>query len=200
MSVPPAFWAEKVAAVIMLQFMILLSVLVWLPLLLFQFVNRSYIVLLCWLLIAPIATYFANNIHSSPIYQKEVNLDPSKAPKIKSKGEQLYADANVRLNELLEPNRLVFALLFAVLFIEMLLLKRHRIPLDWTEIWMGLFVVILLASVLFQARRVMFGLRVVTDAFMVPFMGYYIARRLVRRQEDQAACSSGSARSHSECA
>jgi O-antigen ligase len=90
----------------------------------------------------------------------------------------------VRLNELLEPNRLVFALLFAVLFIEMLLLKRHRRPLDWTEIWMGLFVVMLLASVLFQARRVMFGLRVVTVAFMVPFMGYYIARRLVRRQED----------------
>ena len=47
---------------------------------------------------------------------------------------------------------------------------------------MGVFTLILLANVVLKSNRLAFGLRVATDAFIVPFLAYFVTRRLVTSQ------------------
>jgi hypothetical protein len=57
------------------------------------------------------------------------------------------------------------------------------LPFDRTEPWMAVFSLILVSSVFLQSNRLAFGLRITTDSFLVPFLGYYFARRLVTSED-----------------
>jgi O-antigen ligase len=48
---------------------------------------------------------------------------------------------------------------------------------------MGLFSILLIMSALLMSKRPLFGLRTACDAFIIPFLGYFLARRLVTNEE-----------------
>ena len=45
------------------------------------------------------------------------------------------------------------------------------------------FSLVLIASALLKSNRIGFGLRIAADAFIVPFLGYYVARRFVTSED-----------------
>ena len=47
---------------------------------------------------------------------------------------------------------------------------------------MGIFALSCVANVLLKSNRLAYGLRVATDAFIVPFLAYFVTRRLVTSQ------------------
>jgi O-antigen ligase len=167
----------------MIEIIVLLCILVWIPVLLHQFIQRGYIVLLIWLFIAPVVTYGFQQAFAGFTPQDPEQLIEQKTENKRKGISYLHDKTTIRLQELLAPNRLVFGV-FAVVFLLQTVSKRQRhVPFDRTEIWMAIFVFIAIASVLLKSSRVAFGLRVVSDAFVVPFLGYFVARRLVIQED-----------------
>jgi hypothetical protein len=69
---------------------------------------------------------------------------------------------------------------FVVVFLMNALMRKRRLgPFDSTEKFASIFSLLLLASVFWQSERVTFSIRVAIDAFIVPFIAYFCARRLV---------------------
>jgi O-antigen ligase len=147
-------------------------------------VQQKYTVLLIWLFIAPVVTYGFQQAFAGFTPQEPEQLIEQKTEK-KQRGVSYLRDkTTIRPQELLAPNRLVFGLFAVVFLLQTMSNRQRRVPLNRTEMWMGCFVLIAIASVLSQSSRTAFGLRVVSDAFVVPFLGYFVARRLVTQEED----------------
>jgi O-antigen ligase len=163
--------------------LILLCGLIWLLILLHQIAHRGFLVLIIWLLVAPVMSNFVNNPGGNPIF----NLEEAQKARDDVQEREAAAfvrpeDNPIRLNQLLEPTRNIVGL-FLVIFILKALLKKKRLgPFDAAEVWMGIFSCILLAGVLLLSSRLHFSLRMASDAFIVPFFAYYITRRLVTNE------------------
>jgi O-antigen ligase len=101
-------------------------------------------------------------------------------------GEQTpWQDAaqDITLQEVIrEPTRVLFAAFFVAFLLNAVLRKEYVISFNRTEAWMGIFSLILVTNVFLQSQRLAFSLRVTTDAFLVPFFAYYVARRFVADQ------------------
>jgi O-antigen ligase len=169
---------RKEADEAMLMIIALACVLIWFPILCHHFDRRGLLILIIWLFFAPIISNLISRPGANPFFQSPTTqgMDSGKAVK----GAYLTLPTTIRLNELLEPNRALFVVFSGVLLGNAVLKRRYLLPLDRTEMYMGVFAILLLISVFWQSRRIAFGLRTASDAFIVPFLAYYLARRLVR--------------------
>jgi O-antigen ligase len=85
----------------------------------------------------------------------------------------------IKIKELLEPTRLVFGLFFLSFLGRSLIRNRRLLTLDRTELWMLVFLVVVLVNVLLLSKRFAFSARIAVDAFVIPFLAYFTVRRLV---------------------
>jgi O-antigen ligase len=169
----------------MVEMLLVLCLLIWSPILLHHVTLRGPQILVIWLFIAPIATNIVHGRISNPFFRTSISQDSS-APSHKSHKKQNtygYHAKNVRLEELLEPNRIIFATFLIAFFLVSIVKRKQSISLDWAELWMGAFSLVAIANVLFLSSRLEANLRAVTDAFIIPFTGYYVARRLIISEE-----------------
>ena len=143
---------------------LILGLLPWLVIILIQINQRGFLVLCIWLLTAPIAINIFNHPTSNPFFGSSASPD--------------------RIQQILEPARLVFIALVLVGAINAAMNNKRLTALDRTEMWMAVFSLVLLTNVLLKSRQVAFGLHVAVDAFMLPFTAYYLTRRLVRSELD----------------
>jgi O-antigen ligase len=156
----------------------ILPLLIWLPLLFLAISRRGFVVILAWLFIAPVTLNVINKVGGTPLVEIQGREGGSQ-----ERGGYLGSKTNVRLRELLEPTRILFVG-FAVLFLLETMLKRRRLgPFDTVEKCAVIFSLILIASALFKSNRIPFALRVATDAFIIPFLAYFVARRLVTTED-----------------
>ena len=160
----------------MLTGLLIICAVIWIPLLLFQISRRGFLVLVIWLLVAPIAT---NAITGSANPFFEPYTESSAERQIHSSGWWEGTSQGVTMRELLEPTRVLFAVFLAVFLLKALVKRKNPLDLDRTERWMVAFSAILIVNILLQSQRLLYSLRVATDAFIIPFAAYYIARRLV---------------------
>jgi O-antigen ligase len=154
--------------------LVIILALPWLLIFLDFILRRNFMALLGWVLLAPGVTYLLQVSPRSSLYH-----DGGATLKNYDKDFYLKQATNITVQELLDPTRLLFILLFTILVLTVLLKKTRYVPPDRTEIWMSIFSVILLANVLLWSNRLVFGLRVAVDCFIVPFLAYFVARRLV---------------------
>ena len=156
--------------------------LIWLPIFLYQLNQRGFVILLIWLFVAPIASNLVERPYSNPFLQISAAEEEGSKPK-RRRDAYITGETTIRMRELLEPNRLIFGAYLLVFLLAALKMKKLPVPVDRTEKWMALFSLILVASALFQSRRTAFGLRVATDAFIVPFLAYAVGRRFVTTED-----------------
>jgi len=175
--------------------LLILCGLIWLPIL-FHFVGqRGFVVLMVWLFIAPVASNVIKSPGRNPFFEGEVNETTGSRQERRGRPKEenryiiqgsssLYrTGGTVTLRDLFEPTRILFGT-FLVCFVVGGILKKGRGgTFDNTEILMGVFSVLLLVSVLFKAKGLAFGLRTTLDAFVIPFVGYFVARRLITNED-----------------
>ena len=170
----------------MVEALLAISVLIWLPVLLYQMIRRGFLVLTIWLVIAPFASNLISG-RSNPFIAPPPSSDEVEEQRPLKKGQKpsSYTTAPTRITarELLEPNRIVFGMFFLVFFGGSLLRTKRLPSLDRTEIWMAIFAVLVLANLLIFSNRFASSAKVAIDAFVVPFLSYFAARRLVRDQD-----------------
>ncbi len=166
----------------MLVALIIISLVIWLPLLLHQMIHRGFLVLIIWLLIAPFAANLIagrSNPFIPPPPSTDVLEEQPLSKKMQKPSTYTTAPTRITIQELLEPNRIVFGMFFLV-FVGGSLVRNRRFPaLDTTEFWMIVFVVLLLTNLIMFSNRFTSSAKVAIDAFLVPFLVYFVARRLV---------------------
>ena len=171
----------------MLTMLLLLCVLVWIPLLLHQIVYQSFLVLLVWLFIAPVATNVIRNPRAdwSNLFQTPAGAE-ARVQYTKLYGSRkattIQTDDAVGMQTLFEPTRTLLIIFLLVFLTDVLLRKRQLGPFDRTEIWMGIYFSILLMSVVLKSDSFQYAMRITLDAFMVPFLTYFLVRRLVTNE------------------
>lgn len=82
------------------------------------------------------------------------------------------------VKQLLDPARLVIGGL-AIIFLLNAFVRKRFVPFDRTEMLMLAFSVTIVASVLINSAVMGYSMRVASDAFIIPFLGYFTARRLI---------------------
>lgn len=143
-----------------------LFLLVWLPVLLVQIEERGYLLLRGWLLTAPIATNIIWHPTSNPFFAPE------------------YLDRGIQIQEIFDPTRFLFNAFIIVVLFRWAIKGKAALTWDRTEIWMAVFSVVSLTNVLLLSKQTAAGLRIVVDAFVMPFVAYYLTRRFVANEGD----------------
>jgi hypothetical protein len=157
----------------LITILLVLCLLTWFLLFVDQITRRGSLVFLIWLFIAPVVTNFVAQNGATDLFR-------SAGKKWEATADSYYTSATtISVYELLEPTRALFGLFLVIFLLDALLEKKRLLPLDKTEIRMSVFSLIVVANVLLRSKRLAFGLHVAVDAFLVPFLGYYLARRLV---------------------
>jgi O-antigen ligase len=168
----------------MLGLLLILTILVWFPILFYQISRRGFLVLLIWLIIGPIASNVIERPNHNPFFKSPNNNIDYMLHNSYIKKESSYLSdkpSTINMMDIFEPTRSLI-ILFLVTFLADILLKHKRsVPLDRTEIWMSVFSLILITNVLFQSRLPVPGMHIAIDSFIVPFLAYYSARRLVTK-------------------
>jgi len=167
----------------MLTVVFLVCLLIWVPILFYHIERHSLQVLLVWLFIAPIATNLVILPNSNPFFNIRGKGETSWRATPKEIKYTEIPTANLTLRGMLEPNRILLSLFIVVFILRSSLNTKRWTAMDGTEIWMCIFSIILVASSLFYSIRTVFGLRTALDAFIIPFLGYFFARRLVLQEE-----------------
>ena len=168
--------------------LLILCGLIWCPILIYQIDRRGFLVLLVWLSIAPVAANVVARPGANPFFPRHdggaelFTGEGEVSQQAISKGEKYYTrETTVTLTELFNPTRFLFVAFFIVLLFDAAF--KHRLtPLDRVEKLMLVFSVIMLVGAL-RSIRVLNGIRLALDAIIVPFLGYYICRRLVTSEE-----------------
>ena len=159
----------------MMVFLFLLGIalLIWLPVAFGLLSRRPLTVLLIWLVLGPVISNLIKWPGANPFFWTGPEI-----PEVRGSA-YLTVQSDVTFKEMLEPTRVLVCALLAIMVGERIVRKRKRASLDRTEKMMAAFTVLLvLSSLLFSSRRI-FGLRLTLDVFVVPFLGYYLARRFV---------------------
>lgn len=166
----------------MVEALIVISALIWLPLLMHQMVHRGLLVLVIWLIVGPVMSNLVEDPGKNPFFPAQILAeDGEQQPNVKRRSVEGYFSQpeTIKVKELLEPTRILFGL-FLVIFLGRSLTRNRRIlSLDRTEIWMLVFSLIVLANVILFSKRFGFGARIAIDAFIVPFLAYFTARRFM---------------------
>jgi hypothetical protein len=127
-------------------------------------------------MVAPVAANLVARPGGNPLFGSVTeSLEYEKGVRV---GGYLKAKTIIRLDEVLNPTRGLIGLFFVV-FLLGALLREKPLGLNRTEALMFVFSLFLVINTLLYSRRVAFSLRVAADAFIIPFMTYYIARRLI---------------------
>lgn len=167
----------------MLETLVILCSLIWLPVLLHQIHQRGLVVFLIWIFVAPVAVNVVKAPGTNPFFTAPTQQQDGP----KRRGEKglgyLEDEVTIRMSDVLQPTRLLFGLFIVVFMATSILQRKKPITLDRTETLMVVFILVVVTSALLQSKRPGFGLRVATDAFTVPFLGYFIARRLVMNED-----------------
>lgn len=167
----------------MLTVLVILCVLIWIPILFHQISHRGFLVLLIWLLIAPVATNLVQG-DTNPFFNIRTETAEARFKK-NLEGMRNIVTRNIedmdesKVRQLLEPTRLLIYSFLIVFVLGTLLRKRGVLPLDRTEILMAVFSLVLIANIFFLSDRLFYSLRIGSDVFIVPFCAYYVARRFV---------------------
>ena len=163
----------------MLTVLLILSVLIWVPILFHNISHRGFLILLIWLCIAPVATNLIAG-QGNPFFKS-----PSSKVSSHTMGHNWYktGTSNISWGNIIEPTRNLAVAFVLALLLTNLIKRRPLLRLDKTELWMALFSIIAVSSALFRSNRLFFAMHIAIDAFIVPFLGYYIARRLVTDEE-----------------
>jgi O-antigen ligase len=169
----------------MVQALFLLCLLVWLPILFHQITNRGFQVLILWLLIAPVAINVIQHPKRNPFFRVAspqerllVADDPKDVPLGIRRSGYFSSSVSFSWKDVVNPTRLLLFTFFLLFLLESRNGKSW-VPLDKTEMWMGIFSLILIVNVFLFTRRYSYGIRVAVDAFMVPFLAYYTMRRFI---------------------
>ena len=162
----------------MLMLLSVLCALIWFLVLFYCIERYRFYALLIWLFIGPVAANLVstpgrNPFFPSPRAEDYVERGPCDTCGYKSQ------ETTIKLRELVEPTRLLFSAFFIIFILDAVLKKQGLVSLDKTEIYMGVFALVLLANILLMSNRLAYGLRVATDAFIIPFLAYFVTRRLV---------------------
>jgi O-antigen ligase len=164
-----------------LALLVVLSAVIWVPIILYHITHRAFIVLLVWLFIAPVVTNIVDG-HTNPFFRTEQDLE-KRAAREALGGKGKITNSNIKLKELLNPNRTLFGAFLLVFFLNGVVQRRRILPFDKTELWMSIFSLLLVTNALFMSIHLPNSMRIAVDAFIVPFLGYYVARRLVTSEE-----------------
>ncbi|MFB3904127.1 MAG: O-antigen ligase family protein [Acidobacteriota bacterium] len=155
-----------------------IGLLIWLPVALGLLSRRPLVILLIWLVLGPVISNMVKWPGANPFFWSGPAV-----PEVRGSA-YLTEQSNVTVKELLEPTRVLIFSLLAVMVAEGIVRKRKQPGLDRTERMMAVFsAVLVLSSVLFSTRTI-FGLRLTLDVFLVPFFGYYLARRFVTNERN----------------
>ena len=166
----------------MLTILAIGCLIIWLPVFVYLIARRGFAVLLIWLLIGPVAS----NVVSHPSENPFCELRPvAEREEMAIAAEKAYLteQTTIKLNEVLDPTRIIVAGCLALFLLDSLLKKKFVIPFDRTEICMAVFCLILILGVILQSRNVAFGLHVAIDSFIIPFGSYFLARRFVMSED-----------------
>jgi hypothetical protein len=90
---------------------------------------------------------------------------------------------SIRMAELLVPTRFLFLLFVLVLHMDKYYKKKPLEPLNKTETLMMVFIIFLTVNAILMSNRVANSLKLVMDAFLIPFLAYYVTRRLVTSED-----------------
>lgn len=164
----------------MVEGLLILSLLIWLPVLFYGIARQGFALILIWLLVAPVVVRIVENPGTKPFFNTEFKKQEVKVqPGQKIGGYLSEGETTVKLKDLLEPTRILFGIFFVVFLGDAVLRRRRLGPFDATEKFAFIFSLILIASALLQSKRTAYSLRVACDAFVIPFVAYFCARRLI---------------------
>ena len=170
----------------MLTILLLACVLVWTVLLFHHMISRGFTVLLIWLLIAPVASNVFIKPGSNPLFQTPSEYDAKQVSDRMWRRSLLRGESTdrstVNLQQLLEPTRTLLLAFFLVFILEALSKRQALGRCDTTELLMGAFCFIMLASIFLKSYHLNYSMRIALDAFLVPFLTYFIVRRLVTQE------------------
>ena len=177
----------------MLSILLVLCLLIWLPILLYHITDKGFAILLLWLLVAPIVLNLIDQPGDNPFFIPELELDygeqllQDKAAQEARRGGPSKAyrtdETSIRLDELLVPTRLLLLCFVLVLLLDKYYKKIPLEPLNKTEILMIVFSVLVIVNAVLMSSRVANSVKVALDAFFMPYVAYYVARRFVRSEE-----------------
>jgi O-antigen ligase len=156
------------------------TLLIWTLIILHQINHRGFLILIIWLFIAPLVSGTIQKVTSEPDPQNQIMAELQDGTPVK---KVFLSESKIRLKDLLEPTRILFGLFLFLFLINALLKKDRPFNLDKTEVYMTIFSIFLVANVILMSKRPMFGLRTACDAFIIPFVGYFVTRRLVTGEE-----------------
>jgi O-antigen ligase len=165
-----------------IELLIIISAVIWLPFLLHQTAYRGLFVLVAWLCVGPVVSNLIDDPGKNPLSPASTFMeDDEQQPNRKQTRIDGYfrQEETIRVKELLEPTRILFGLFFVIFLGRSLIRERRLISLDRTEKWMFLFSLLVLLNVMFFSRRFAFSARIAVDAFVIPFLAYFTARRFV---------------------
>jgi O-antigen ligase len=164
----------------MLEALFILALLIWLPVLFYSVERQGFLLLIIWLLVAPVAVNVLTKPGTNPFFKSATDQSVLEV----QSGKRLEAylsdtEGTVKLMDLLNPSRILLGVFLLVFLGNAVLKGRPLGPFDSTEKFAFIFALMLVASAIFQSRRTLFGLRIGADAFIIPFLAYFCVRRLV---------------------
>ena len=161
----------------MLTLLLILAGLVWVPVALGIFRKRPLTVLLIWFVVGPVVSNVVKWPGANPFFWS------GGSGRI-AQGYYLTEDTSITAKELLEPTRVVVLMMLGVFVLKRIFTKRRKVRIDSPEFRMALFSGLLVLSAILYSHRHAFGLRVALDIFIVPFLAYFLMRRLAQHEED----------------
>ena len=144
-------------------------------------IQRGLLLFLTWLFIGPLATNVITMIDPK-IEVIEMETDQGSSKRMAARDGFFAGTSSATVTQLLEPTRVIVGL-FVIVFLLMAVVRHDLGTFDRTELLMAAFSLILLISVLFKSKVLGFSVRIASDAFIVPFLVYFIARRLITDED-----------------
>jgi len=162
----------------MLETLLIICGLIWLPILFCGMARRGVLVLLIWLFIGPFVSNLVHRPDENPLFKFPAEYSVEQV-RDASRSASLGRDDSKKLDQVLDPTRLLIGG-FLLVFLYNAIRRKERLgPFDRTEMWMGAFSVIVLTNALFRSNTLSLALQITAGAFIAPFLGYFIARRLI---------------------
>jgi O-antigen ligase len=140
-------------------------------------IQRGLLLFLTWLFIGPLATNVITMIDPK-IEVIAMETDQGTSKRMAARDGFFAGTSSATVTQLLEPTRVIVSL-FVIVFLLTAVVRHNLGSFDKTELLMTAFSLVLLISVLFKSKVLGFSVRMATDAFVVPFLVYFIARRLI---------------------
>ena len=138
----------------------------WTLILIYLIQRRGYLILLIWLLVAPVIT----NLIVLPGHNPFIRPPKVEIAKWPPDYYNLQMASTITLQDLLEPNRIIISTDIGVFILGAIFYRRRLGPFERIEIFMGIFSFIVVASAILQSTRPWFGLHIASDAFIIPFL------------------------------